>query len=217
MSLSPRAVSMAATVALHAAAIGALLQFDAVRRPLAQAIPIMINLITPSKPEPPPPVVEPPRPRPVARQPQAVPKPQLPDPPLLAAESAAPATGWLAPAPSPEPLPKPEPAPVVTAPPSPAPVQVDPPSFDAAYLNNPAPAYPSMSKRRGEQGTVMLRVFVNAEGGAERVQVRASSGYERLDQAAHDAVHRWRFVPARQGDRAVAAWVLVPVKFTLEN
>ena len=63
----------------------------------------------------------------------------------------------------------------------------------------------------------MLRVYVNAAGAAERVEMRTSSGFERLDQAAHDAVYRWRFVPARQGDQPVPAWVLVPITFALEG
>jgi protein TonB len=215
MSLSPRRISMAATVALHAAVIGALMQLDAVRQPLAQAIPILVRLITPPKPEPPRPKMEPPKPLPMARRSQAVPKPQPPEPPsLVISESPPPATGWVAP------VPRTEPAPVAAAPAPSAPLappRILPPSLDAAYLQNPPPAYPLMSKRRGEQGTVVLRVLVDAEGGAERVQVRTSSGHERLDQAAHDAVHRWRFVPARQGERAVAAWVLVPITFAMER
>ena len=64
---------------------------------------------------------------------------------------------------------------------------------------------------------MLLRVLVNAAGGADTVEVRTSSGSPRLDHAALDTVKRWRFVPARQGDAAVAAWVLVPINFTLEN
>jgi protein TonB len=94
---------------------------------------------------------------------------------------------------------------------------VIPPSFNAAYLNNPPPAYPSVSRRMGQQGKVMLRVLVNASGTTDKVEIRSSSGFERLDDAALDAVRHWRFVPARQGDRPVAAWVLVPIIFTLEG
>ena len=60
----------------------------------------------------------------------------------------------------------------------------------------------------GEQGRVLLRVVVTAAGLAEQVELKASSGTERLDRAAIDAVKRWRFVPARQGDQPVAAWVV---------
>jgi protein TonB len=94
---------------------------------------------------------------------------------------------------------------------------VQPPRFDADYLDNPAPAYPALSRRMGEQGRVLLRVYVLADGNAGQVEIRESSGYERLDRAARDTVARWRFVPARQGDKAVAGWVLVPVSFSLRS
>ena len=92
-----------------------------------------------------------------------------------------------------------------------------PPRFDAAYLDNPAPGYPSLSRRHHEEGRVLLRVLVGADGRAESVDVAASSGFERLDHAAQEAVRRWRFVPARRGDGAVAAYVNVPVAFSLDR
>ena len=91
------------------------------------------------------------------------------------------------------------------------------PRFDVAYLNNPRPEYPRLARRMGEQGRVLLHVFVNAAGNAEKVEIRASSGYASLDRAARDAVQRWKFVPARQGDQPVSAWVLVPISFVLES
>ena len=101
--------------------------------------------------------------------------------------------------------------------PAPAALPVAPARFDADYLNNPAPAYPPLSRRLGEAGQVLLHVLVGADGAASKVDVRDSSGFERLDRAARDAVRQWRFVPARQGDKAVAAWVLVPVSFSLRS
>jgi protein TonB len=212
MTPGPRTASIVATAALHAVAVAALLQLDAVRKPLLDALPIMVSLITPPKveaPPAPPPKMIPPKPRPVTREPIREQPPPEP-PPLVAVEPSAPSPVVTAPPP------KIEPAPVVVAPPAP-PAPVVPPKFDAAYLKNPAPEYPLMSRRRGEQGTVVLRVFVSAEGGAEKVQIRTSSGHERLDEAAHDIVHQWRFVPARQGDQPVAAWVLVPIVFRLDG
>jgi protein TonB len=106
------------------------------------------------------------------------------------------------------------PAPVVAAPPGDALVA---PRFDAAYLDNPAPAYPAMSRRQHEEGRVTLRVRVGADGRAESVEIAASSGFDRLDRAAQDAVRRWRFVPARLGPDAVAAYVNVPIAFSLDR
>ena len=106
-------------------------------------------------------------------------------------------------------------SPPVSAPTEAAPAAVIPPRFDAAYLDNPAPAYPAMARRLGEQGRVMLHVLVNADGSAGKVDLRSSSGSSRLDQSALDTVKRWRFVPAKLGTQPVAAWVLVPIQFTL--
>jgi protein TonB len=60
-------------------------------------------------------------------------------------------------------------------------------------------------------------VLVNAEGQPEQVELRTSSGSPRLDGSALETVRRWKFVPARQGERPVAAWVLVPISFRLEG
>jgi len=94
---------------------------------------------------------------------------------------------------------------------------VTPPRFDADYLSNPAPAYPAISRRLGEQGVVLLRVRVTAVGTAAEVRIERSSGSGRLDSAAIEAVQRWRFVPARRGTDAIEAWVLVPIEFELKR
>ena len=210
MGAGSRTFSLLTVVALHAVALAALLQLDAVRKPLLQAVPIMVELIKPEvKPPPEPPKVIPPRPRPERRapEPQPVQRP-VEAPQLLTAESPAPSQTIAAPPPKPEPAPAP-----AAAPPRP----VVPPSYNAAYLKNPPPAYPMLARRRGEKGTVVLRVHVSAQGTAEEVQVRTSSSFPLLDDAALAAVRQWRFVPARQADAPIAAWVLVPIVFTLEN
>jgi TonB family C-terminal domain len=91
------------------------------------------------------------------------------------------------------------------------------PSLHADYLNNPAPVYPDDARRKGEQGRVLLRVFVNASGTVEHVALRKSSGYPRLDQAALETVQTWRFVAAKRDTVSVAAWVVVPISFSLEG
>jgi protein TonB len=91
-----------------------------------------------------------------------------------------------------------------------------PPQFDADYLQNPEPEYPVLSRRLGEEGRVLLRVLVMADGRPDRLELRQSSGHPRLDQVAMDTVRRWRFSPARKGAELLAAWVLVPLRFQLE-
>lgn len=94
---------------------------------------------------------------------------------------------------------------------------VEPPKFGAAYLNNPAPTYPPVSRRFGEQGRVLLRVLVSENGLAQSVQLDSSSGYEKLDRAAMEAVKKWSFIPARRSNQPVSAYVLVPIKFSLSS
>jgi protein TonB len=108
-------------------------------------------------------------------------------------------------------------APAPASAPSPAPAAVVPPRFNADYLNNPAPPYPTLSRRIGEEGKVVLRVFVNERGLPEEVQIRTSSGSSRLDTTAQETVRQWKFVPARRGETPLSAWVLVPISFSLRS
>lgn len=95
--------------------------------------------------------------------------------------------------------------------------KITPPVFNAAYLRNPEPVYPVSARRRGEQGTVMLKVLVTREGTAASVSVDKTSGFAVLDQAALEAVRKWRFAPARHGAEPVESAVLVPIVFRLEG
>jgi len=89
------------------------------------------------------------------------------------------------------------------------------PSFSAGYLDNPAPRYPRLSQRIGEEGTVRLRVMVDAEGRPVEWAIEASSGHDRLDQAALDVIEEWRFTPAQRNGQPVAGEVIVPMRFRL--
>jgi len=91
------------------------------------------------------------------------------------------------------------------------------PNFNAAYLNNPAPNYPTISRRLGEEGLVLLHVQVTADGTAGSVELQTGSGSTRLDEAALEAVKKWRFIPAKRGDQPVSASVTVPVRFSIEG
>ena len=209
---SDRALGITLTVLLHAAAVAALLQYQPIRSALTEAAPIMVSLIVPA------PVVEKPkeRPKPLPVKHNVQPPPPLEPAPVITSTAPEIPTQPAAPPPPPQPQ-----TPPVAAAPAPGPVTapppVVPPSFSAAYLENPPPRYPAMARRLGEQGRVMLRVLVSAAGLADKVELRTSSGSERLDEAAIETVKRWRFVPARQGERSVAAWVLIPINFTLEG
>lgn len=90
------------------------------------------------------------------------------------------------------------------------------PRFGVSYLHNPDPVYPKLSRRMHEQGRVLLKVLVSANGDAETVDLEKSSHYELLDQAAIDAVKKWRFIPAKRNNQDFSAYVLVPISFSLD-
>jgi periplasmic protein TonB len=167
--------------------------------PAPQMQTISVSISQASQPETPPPPME-----------------RLPDMPATMPQIAPPQLQIELP---------PAPMAIQAAPPSPSPppqqekvaeeAPVSPPRFDAAYLNNPAPVYPNMSRRLREVGTVQLRVRVSAAGLPLEIQLAKSSGYGRLDESALAAVQKYKFQPAMRGNTALEAWVLVPVEFSL--
>lgn len=202
---------------LHGGALWAL-QSGLLRRAMELVVPVavlssLVELPNP-KVEPPPKLAEPPRQPAVSRLETRAPPPQL-----LAVADPTPApnapTGVLAAPPA-----TPQAAVAATTPVAPAPTTAAPkvelPSSDADYLHNPKPEYPSLSKRKGEQGKVVAHVLIGADGLAQRAEILQSSGFERLDQAALATVLRWRYVPGKRGGVAEPMWFNVPISFVLE-
>ncbi len=232
-ALGRNAVIVGGVVLLHAAALWAL-QSGLARKPVEIIVPVTViaEFIAPPAPEvqptppappspPPPSKPTPPAPRP-APTPKRAPRPAPAPAPLAIAQAAptadAPVVAVQEPAPAEVTAPIAPPAPPVPlAPPAPPPPpRIEQPSSNAAYLQNPAPAYPSISKRMGEQGKVLLRVYIAADGTPQKIEVNQSSGFARLDRQAQDAVMRWRFVPGKRNGVPESMWFLVPINFVLE-
>jgi protein TonB len=93
---------------------------------------------------------------------------------------------------------------------------VTPPRSDAAALNNPPPPYPRLARTLGEQGRVLLDVYILADGSVGQVKLHRSSGYARLDQAAIDAVRGWHYIPAKRGGVPIPYWYVQPIDFELQ-
>jgi protein TonB len=91
------------------------------------------------------------------------------------------------------------------------------PPRPASGVSNPPPEYPRRSRERGEEGRVTLLVQVAPEGHVLGLSVLGSSGHVALDTEAERAVRRWRFEPARQGGRPVAATLSVAINFRLDG
>jgi protein TonB len=167
--------------------------------------------VKPVRPTATPPAASPVAPRPPALQPLAVadapPTPPTPVAPTgVQAQQTAPSLAPMAAATS-----------TAATQAAPAQSKVELPSTVADYLNNPKPRYPLLSKRAGEQGRVLVHVLIGADGLAQQADVKTSSGFERLDQAALATVLRWRYVPGRRGGVAEAMWFNVPINFVLEQ
>ena len=178
---------------------------------LSEFVPPPAPVVTP---DPPPPLPAPPKPQPkTVRTPTPRPAPApLPvtnappsdNAPVVAAEPPAPSNAPVTAAP-------------VTAPEAPpAPPRIELPSSNAAYLQNPAPTYPAISKRLGELVFLLLRVFIGTDGLPQKIELNRSSGFERLDRQAQETVSRWKFVPGKRNGVPEAMWYLVPINFVLE-
>ncbi len=222
-------VIIGSVVMFHLAALWAL-HTGLLKRMAEVVVPVM--MISQSEPPPPPPPVvkpaEPPKPPPpVTKTPPPTPQPVMtpptsPPPAAPAAAAPEPAPVLAAPATPAAPAtvvntPAPAPAPTPPAAAQPAPAKIELPNSKADYLHNPPPDYPRMSVRLGEQGQVMVKVLIGADGVPQKAEVQTSSGFERLDKAALDAAMRWRYVPGKRGGVAEAMWYQVPITFNLKK
>lgn len=173
-----------------------------------------VSLLPMSPPAPTPPAPAPaPKPQPVVKKAQPKPVPT----PKSAPSSSQSAISQAQPTPTQTTTPEVTSAAAPSGADKPSTAVAVVPAHDAAYLNNPRPAYPSMSRRLAEEGRVMLEVHVLPDGTPSKVALARSSGFSRLDEAALEAVKRWKFVPAKRGGEAVAAVVTIPMPFVLEK
>jgi protein TonB len=79
----------------------------------------------------------------------------------------------------------------------------------------PAPPYPRRALSQHQEGVVLLRALIDAQGAARVIKLHATSGYPLLDKAALEAVETWQFMPETVNGRPVAVWVEVPVRFKI--
>ena len=89
-------------------------------------------------------------------------------------------------------------------------------SISQAQCSVPEPFYPNLSRRMGEEGKTMVRLFINESGVVEKVALAQSSGIHRLDQAALDAGMRVRCKPFIEFGKAIKVTAIQPYIFRLE-
>ena len=88
---------------------------------------------------------------------------------------------------------------------------------EAHVVERKALDYPVESLRKGEAGSVIIRVRIDAAGEPVDAKIEQSSGFRNLDRAARQAVMRWRYAPKVANGSAVESEILVPVDFKIGN
>lgn len=170
--------------------------------------PVPVPVTPPPVPTPPPVSVPSPPVQPVPA-PEPI-KPEITPAPIVVPPPPAPVAPAKSQPPRPPVAPKPSPVKETTSA-SKGAIQAQPDE-----LHNEPPEYPEESRVAREQGVVVLRVEVTAEGEPAAVSILKSSGYFRLDQAARRAVQHWKFHPAMTAGIPVSSEADVPVHFKLQ-
>lgn len=206
----PNLTAIIAIMAVHALAIGALIQVRQHVQHVEDAKLTVVNLTPP----PSPPAAEAPPPPPS--------KPEVVAPPPIV-QTPMPAVHTVQTTPDPSPVPTPAPVAVaVPGPPAPA-APPAPPSLvqggdlGAQMVAGKPPRYPIESRRKKEQGTVVLSLVVGLDGAVESINVAQSSGSARLDNAARDAVKGWRWKPILRSGQPVRVKGVVEIPFILRT
>lgn len=199
-------ISFLLVVGLHLGVLAAVMLTSSSPKPPEITQPTIQGVIVMAQPEvvQPPPEPLPPPPPEKKPEPKPTPKPLPKAPPSERAVQA--------------PEPEPAPPPTVEKPAEPKPAQpaaIVPPREDAGQISNPAPVYPSLSRRLREEGTVVLEILIKANGSVSEIKLKTSSGFKRLDEAAIKAVQHWRYAPATQAGVAIDFWYEQPLEFNL--
>lgn len=103
-------------------------------------------------------------------------------------------------------------------PPSPAPARTGvrtAPVVQAASCEKPE--YPAASKRLEEEGTVVLRFLIDVDGRVIDSKVETGSGYDRLDQAARNALGKCKFKPGTVDGKPEQSWASMKYTWRLEQ
>jgi protein TonB len=76
--------------------------------------------------------------------------------------------------------------------------------------------YPSLAKKNGVEGRVIVRVLINTKGKTEKMEVVESEPEEVFDEAALKSLIYWQFRPGIKDGQLVPTWVLIPLSFKLD-
>jgi protein TonB len=108
-------------------------------------------------------------------------------------------------------------APSTTGGASGTPIQTDIGKLVVVYQPDADAYYPSFSKRSGEQGEVVVKLFIDVTGSVEDVAMLSSSTFPRLDRAASEIGKRYRFKPFLVNGTPTRISTNLLIKFNLKN
>lgn len=204
----PNIPVIAAILVLHVLLIGALIELRTHVQRVQETKLTVVNL---SPPPPPPSADTPPR-RPS--------RPEIVAPPPIVQTPVQPVQTVQT---TPDPVPTPQRTVLVTPTPSPTVVSPTPPSLiqggdlSAQMIAGKPPRYPIESRRKREQGTVVLTLTLGVDGAVDSIAVSQSSGFARLDEAARDAVRKWRWSPVIRDGQPMRVRGVVEIPFVLRS
>ena len=197
----PNWVAIAIIVGFHMAALLALVKLDiiSVQKPKTSNL-VVFDIAAPA-----PPPMEKPQPEKVVEKivpevitPVAVVQTLAPPPPPIQVTNTPPPPKQIV---------------VAQAAPPAGPVAVT--NLDEHLISGNPPKYPMESRRKKEQGTVVLRLVIGIDGRVQDISIAQSSGFDRLDTAALSAVRGWRWQPVLQAGNPVAVRGLLPIPFVI--
>ncbi|WP_434985951.1 TonB family protein [Vreelandella zhaodongensis] len=185
----------------------------------------------PAEAAPAPPPMPMPAPAPIAESTIALPEVEFPEEPVepVELESELPELTEITPEPTPQPAPKPSPRPSPQPDPAPQPAEtavLSPapavaqreaaPVAEPAPSNEPVsvgqvaptsrvnPSYPPRAQRRGMEGFVEVEFVIRRDGSVDNGTIRVTRAQPRrvFEDAAREAIARWKFEPGQQLRRA---------------
>ncbi|MDK9718344.1 MAG: TonB family protein [Trichlorobacter sp.] len=83
-----------------------------------------------------------------------------------------------------------------------------------AFRKQTQPVYPSLARRRGKEGVVVLKLSISETGHLTHVELIEDPGYG-FAEAAIEAVRSSSFSPAHYNGKPVAIQAILPIRFTL--
>ena len=90
-------------------------------------------------------------------------------------------------------------------------------TYKIGSAKNPHPTYPLIARKKGWEGKVLIQAEINRDGNVSKIKILESSGFKILDNTSLETLKKWKFTPAKIGNKFVDDTVNIPVKFLLTN